>query len=284
MKKTHLYILVFPDRAAIKIGKANSIRARANTLVKHWGAIDYNSSYSVELEEKIVFNLETALHRLMSIHAMSYDDGDGKKEFFSIEALGAVLEHVNLFLSANGLPDLLKKGIPLPIINKTVSKQKTQPSQRKNFLADGEAFVNSMQDCISTLKNWFRVINILQYYESKIPFQYDIKEDALLFRIKYKNDMQERLISRMDRYLSFFYVIDISGKQTYWNTTRGELGDREIIQIRIVLKENLHPYETFINQQILSAIKMLPKRSEAAKEALPILEDAPLLLSGPVFS
>ncbi|WP_325892861.1 GIY-YIG nuclease family protein [Grimontia sp. NTOU-MAR1] len=65
MKKTNLYILIFDDFDAIKIGKADDISNRVNTLKKWWGEPDYAESYALEIDIDKVFLLEKVLHSIL---------------------------------------------------------------------------------------------------------------------------------------------------------------------------------------------------------------------------
>ena len=41
---SHLYLLIFPSNKMIKVGKANNIYNRIQSLSRYWGEVDYEHS------------------------------------------------------------------------------------------------------------------------------------------------------------------------------------------------------------------------------------------------
>jgi len=61
-----LYILLFPAKKKIKVGKANNIYNRILSLRRVWGEVDYAHSYRIALPQSEVFKPEKMLHFLLT--------------------------------------------------------------------------------------------------------------------------------------------------------------------------------------------------------------------------
>lgn len=44
-EESNLYLLIYPELEAFKIGKANNVQDRIKTLSRSWGKINYDGSY-----------------------------------------------------------------------------------------------------------------------------------------------------------------------------------------------------------------------------------------------
>lgn len=106
-----LYILLFPENRAIKIGKANDIYKRSLTLKKYWGVPDYENSYELVAPQSSVFRMEKSLHFLLANSRLAFESGDGKTEMFSLDALETALKCVEMFVEAGSVDAVLKLGV-----------------------------------------------------------------------------------------------------------------------------------------------------------------------------
>ncbi len=52
-----LYLLLFPAKKMMKVGKANNIYNRIQSLKRVWGDVDYAHSYRIALPQSEVFKL-----------------------------------------------------------------------------------------------------------------------------------------------------------------------------------------------------------------------------------
>lgn len=132
---THLYILVFPERGIIKIGKADGVHERIQSLKRWWGEADYEASYHLSAPTDLIFRLEKSLHFLLSKYSVSYAEGDGRTELFSNDALSTALKHIDLFCSSGAINEPLKKGVilPPPPVNTSKPRQGSHVKyQKKN--------------------------------------------------------------------------------------------------------------------------------------------------------
>lgn len=269
-KKSNLYILVFPEKKVIKIGKANSIQGRINQLQKIWGSVDYKSSYSIEIEKKNVFKLENSLQFMLSRYSVKFEEGDGKTEFFSMDAIEQALEHIRLYLLPTGNPEALKKGIQKSIIEKKNNPQKPPDHPSKIFSDKTTECINSMDSCTANLKKLFILIKILLRYQYRIPFQYDVEDDTICFRIRYNNRSQFKLIDSVFS-LFQFYMKDSFGSVS-WKICSANFVDGDIFQYNLNFKKDDHPYMTYINTLIRDALYKLPQKSKAVIDNIPILD------------
>lgn len=110
-KLSSLYILVFPDRKLLKVGKADDAVRRGAILEKVWGRIDYANSYELKVPISTASRLEKSLHFLLSNHSAGIANGDGHTEMFDLGALDSVIKHIDLFLSSIAHTATLTKGI-----------------------------------------------------------------------------------------------------------------------------------------------------------------------------
>lgn len=106
-----LYILLFPENRAIKIGKANDIYKRSLTLKKYWGVPDYENSYELVAPQSSVFRMEKSLHFLLANSRLAFENGDGKTEMFCLDALDTALKCVQMFVEAGSVDAVLKLGV-----------------------------------------------------------------------------------------------------------------------------------------------------------------------------
>lgn len=139
---THLYILVFPMRGIIKIGKADRVHERIQTLKRWWGEPDYESSYHLSAPADVIFRLEKSLHFLLFQYSVNFEEGDGRTELFSRDALDTALKHIDLFCSSGAVTESLVKGILLPV--PPVATSKRQKGRHARYQKKNMSFVASI--------------------------------------------------------------------------------------------------------------------------------------------
>lgn len=93
---SYVYVLVYPSRGALKIGKANNTSERIKNL--KLGEVDYNKSYHLSVSKDCVFLLERALHRMFSNYNLNLRGFDGATELFDITCYDSVTSHVSLII------------------------------------------------------------------------------------------------------------------------------------------------------------------------------------------
>ena len=123
VRTASLYVLVFPEKKLLKVGKANNVHERGRLLKTSWGAIDYTESYELKAPVTMVFKLEKSLHFLLSNHRADVDCGDGYTEMFELKSLDTVVKHLELFAipgdsAASNTTSILTKGIVVPSLTR----------------------------------------------------------------------------------------------------------------------------------------------------------------------
>lgn len=184
---TYLYIIVFREKSAIKIGKADNVICRSKSLQKWWGKPDYDESYYLKISSKNVFTLERSLHLSFSNYALDFDDGDGKTEIFSLDALKYVIEHIKLYISHTHHTGVLVKGIDDFNINKYSNIKKRKDYVVSSYQKKEKGLCNSMNDATKKLIKISKVIYILLRYKNKLTYRYYLNDGLISFEIDYKS-------------------------------------------------------------------------------------------------
>lgn len=114
---SHLYILVFPRRGLIKVGKADCVQTRAALLQQSWGEIDFAASYAVPVEPAKAIRVEKALHALLDEFRADPGPGDGYTEFYQHAALARALRHLEIYVDGDASDHAARRlvpGVPAP--------------------------------------------------------------------------------------------------------------------------------------------------------------------------
>lgn len=79
---SYIYALYFPQQKAVKIGKANDLKARLSQLVATWGPISTTKARAWAVEDIFVLGAEKDLHCKFEAYHKDMPNGDGYSEFF----------------------------------------------------------------------------------------------------------------------------------------------------------------------------------------------------------
>ena len=180
-----LYILIFPEKDVLKIGKANDIASRISTLKRYWGAVDHKNSCYLKAPESTVFKIEKSLHLLLEARRVDFDFGDGKTEFFSIDALELVKKYLEVYISdksANCSP--LIQGIPeiTPLPNASTAFRK----RRREILRLTNKIHKAKESLEKGISNYIRARRLIIYLQIKsdvIPYEYTEDNGEVAFTI-----------------------------------------------------------------------------------------------------
>ena len=272
---SHLYLLVFPARKMIKIGKANNIYNRIQALKKYWGEVDYENSYRLVMPQGEVFKLEKTLHYLLAQYQTGTDAGDGYTELFSADALAPALRHISHFTEHQIITSTLQKGIEIPkLLPRTVKKGKSPYFKKKE---QAQAMIASVGNIVAQFNKINRLLLILIYKQHRLRYQYNIENNEVLFRII---DDGEHLIdsTTVMRMFSFFIK-----DYRYWGGTNyctGVCSSGNVTQYSVALLANRsepHPLVAYLWSQTESIFKQLPQRSSLLTEDIPVLDDREVL-------
>jgi len=103
-----IYILVFKDKDYLKIGMTGVGRNRITQIEPLWGRVDpIESCYSI-VTGKMAFEVERALHVILSGYRVSDSGEAGYTEIFSIKALSMAI----LMLEAYSQDSVIKGIVP----------------------------------------------------------------------------------------------------------------------------------------------------------------------------
>ena len=180
---TNLYILAYPKLSAFKVGKANDVFARTETLNKFWGKPDYNSSYYIEVEDNLVYKLEKGLHYLLSAFNKKYDEGDGKTEFFDVKAFDDAINYLKIFVQSNNIKTEIIKGVEVPDSKLLVSTQKKVDYYSIKHNARARELTESLDSTFKNLRYVLRANTLLIKYRKSIKFELVNDKDCYILTI-----------------------------------------------------------------------------------------------------
>lgn len=271
---THLYILVFPEKGIIKIGKADEVHERIQILKRWWGDADYDASYHLFAPTDLIFRLEKSLHFLLSNYAVNYEEGDGRTELFSNDALPTVLKHIDLFYSSGAVVEPIKKGVILP--PPSVASQKRRQRSYVKYEKKNASLFASVTTIAEKFSRLNRLLIILFRKQGRIAYQYDIKDGYVYFRLQLPSLQAQEQYGSVMQVLSY-QIEDFNGWRgvNCCTVTYSE----GILQYRVQLlsdgesgsQESIICYFFRQSQYLLSR---LPSRSAAARNEIPMLNES----------
>jgi T5orf172 domain len=276
---THLYLLCFPKKKMVKIGKADDIHNRIRTLQRYWGDVDYAASYFLPAPTETVFKLEKSLHFLLSPFAISFDTGDGKTELFSEGALEVALQYIDLYLRSTPQPSTIQQGVALPI------PQESESRRRKNHAALIRRSKEVAPQVIELAKKFDRIQRLLLLLlrrQTRYEYEYDILENKIVFRIRLDKLKIKRLFNH-DLMLAFsFGITDL--RTSSWRNCCSITARDDIIQYNIMRpsesgSQSYHPLLDYFMTQSEILLKKLPTRSAAVSSSIPPLDESNILSS-----
>ena len=270
---THLYILVFPERNIIKVGKADGVHERIQSLRRWWGEVDYEASYHLAAPLDVVFRLEKSLHFLLSKDSVMFEEGDGRTELFSCDALEIALKHIDLFCSSGTVTEALKKGVLLP---PAVVISKRRPGKHVKYHKKNMSLMTGVTRIAEQFCRINRLLIILLRKQEKLAYQYDIVDGHVYFRLRLSNVIGNIEHDTVMQMLSF-NIEDFNG-YCGRNCCSVTCADG-ILQynVRLLSADGTRPWDSlfsYFSQQSEYLLKRLPKRSPAATDAIPMLNEA----------
>jgi hypothetical protein len=276
---SYLYLLVFPQKNIIKIGKADDIHNRIQALRRWWGDVDYDASYQLEATQDTVLRLEKSLHFLLSSHAVSFEQGDGRTELFSYSALETALKHIELYVSSGALTTQVRKGVIKPVPKQKISTPRRSWRHAK-LLRNTKAMVRSVSAIAEKFGRINRILHILLRKQAKVAFQYDIIEDQIYFRLRLGKNYRDDNVKIMQ--LFSFKLEDHNG--WYGLNCCSVSGLNDVVQYEIRLlsldqNERWHPLFSYFASQSERLLARLPTRSSAATADLPLLNGSEIMAS-----
>ncbi|HEP0316995.1 TPA: GIY-YIG nuclease family protein [Enterobacter bugandensis] len=268
-----LYLLLFPAKKMMKVGKANNIYNRIQSLKRVWGDVDYAHSYRIALPQSEVFKLEKMLHFLLAKYQTGIDAGDGYTELFSIEALEPAIKHIHYVIEHGVIDAQLLQGIEKPQLRPGKSAAHRHAKMKKR----SDTMINNVVRVTEQFSRINRLLLILLFKQHRLRYQYDIEGNTILFRIA-DNRTDQRDAHKIMRMFSFF--IEDFRYLGGTNYCSGVFGEGTVTQYNVELisgDHDAHPLVAYLASQTERLFNKLPSRSALLMEDLPILESSRIL-------
>lgn len=209
--EVNLYLLVFPDRKLIKIGKAVDVFARSQSF--GWvGTPDYAESYSIPISASRINSVEKGLHRLLTTYRMTDlpENGDGHTELFQLDVLDIALEIIELLVKHDSSVGSLSKGIEVPTIASSMEIKSHSHKLHRRYRVLAREARNHYDDSVSVsekLRDINRLILFLYRYQFKIPFRYERQGSNLSFFVdnRYAPNPDSKKFNRLWKVFGFSF-------------------------------------------------------------------------------
>lgn len=278
---SNLYLVVFPVRDALKIGKANDVAGRLDILRHHWGDPDTSSSWVFQAPEQTVFKLEKALHLMLHEHATPFDNGEGRTEMFSLSALPLALKYLQMWSGDHQGTGAIVQGVAIPEPDIHQQLGKLHPTKRvaRRVETLGRLLTVSLDDCTRRLSRVSRIISRLARHQESVPFQWEQEKDGtVIFRlITTKGTGRSLAVKATD--LLRLRIQDSTGMLGVIQCSSAGMGD--VVQFS-VRPPSFHgnPQERFLDYlfgEIMAWLGKLPKKSPAAADGIPAINFGDML-------
>lgn len=271
---THLYILIFPTRGIIKIGKADEVHERIQSLKRWWGDVDYEASYYLSAPSDLILRLEKSLHFLLSKYSVHFEVGDGRTELFSSDALDTALKHIDLFCLSGAVAETLKKGVILPQPRLVTSKR--QQGRHVRYQKKNMSLVADITRIAEKFGRINRLLIILLRKQARVAYQYDIVDGHAYFRLRLPNSQAKAQCDAVKKILSF-NVEDFKGWRTVNCCSVAYANGILQYNVRLISEASIGSSESmlcYLSRQSEFLLARLPKRSPAAKGDIPMLNES----------
>ncbi len=258
---TNIYLLIYPKLKAFKIGKADNIANRIHNLKKYWGEPKYIDSLYLEIDTKFVFKLEKSLHTLLEQFSMNFSEGDGKSEFFSIEALSDAIDYIKIFIRSNKLSTELVKGIDEPIIKFKRSPQSDLNSSNKRdwyyqrHNSASKRTLSRFKHNLNNLEAVLRVNTLLIKYRDRISYDIVINEEYCFLTLYNRKVIAFILMNHL-YFKSQSFPTGFGGFNMFRDMSGTQGSCRLTISLDIFHRNKEY---SFFAEQILGSFKLLQK-------------------------
>jgi len=172
-KKSFIYLLILKEKKIFKIGKADNISNRYESLKKTYGDFDLKASYYIECKDESVFKVESILHYIFKDFNIIQDNKGGHTEWFDIQCYERVVEVVKILKKVNSDIFNIKQNISLPKEKNTLKltyKEKRKINAKKKQLK----LLNN------NIKNANAIVEILTDIENNIIF-FNKEQNLIVF-------------------------------------------------------------------------------------------------------
>ncbi|WP_298770093.1 GIY-YIG nuclease family protein [uncultured Shewanella sp.] len=254
---TNIYLLIYPKLKAFKVGKADNVFNRADSIKKWWGEPDYANSFSLVISSESVFKLEKSLHLLLEQFSMNYSEGDGKTEFFSVDAFNDAIEYINVFIKSNKLTSALMKGVDKLNITtgRNISRNRDYIFTKHNV--GNKRVIGSLNYSIKNMERVLRVNNLLIKYRKRIKFELTLENETYSLTLYNRKFLAGVLFENLRTKHEFF-----SGGFVSRNLSDSLSKDKDCYQLKFHLHTSFEDKLTLlIIKELECSFKLLQKAS-----------------------
>lgn len=274
---SYIYALYFPQKNAVKIGKADDLKVRLSQLVATWGPISTAKARAWSVEDIFVLGAEKDLHHKFETFRKDMPEGDGYSEFFE----PSIWEHLD---QSKFLP--ISKTKILNDVNQTKAlAPKTYQSITLNVTEHEKEKLLTIYGDTTAIKNYLLQSFDLSLTNAQYEQLNDIKEKESIANLKRENDVlknqmnyhQSRANSNTDKINSLTItksnnVRKLSEKEKEIYQLHKELDcyknqhllsseEQSVIELQLTLSEL-----QVQNKQLASRVRELNQRNEQALE------------------
>jgi hypothetical protein len=269
-KLSHIYILIFPALNLIKVGKADNVINRVQTLERIWGNIDYAASFKLIIPAEKVFSLERTLHFfLQQYHIETEDCRDGYTEVFSMDALSPVLRHIDYLITEGIIPATLSQGIEQKEICRVARRKKSTYASVIHTVEKLSETINSNHEKFEKIN---RLLILLLKGKNKWQYQYEFDNGIIVFRFIYDYNLIPLDTHRLIRLFSFdFYDFQRMGGINCCSEIRTSGNIVQCVIRTLSEEQDKYPFLNYLFSQSLFLLNKLPMRSPLLVEDLPLL-------------
>lgn len=278
MQNKHLYLIVFPEKNVVKVGKAIDIWQRLGSLRQWWGEPDLAGSYFIEASEDIVGRLEKALHCFLVGYSAAAEEGDGRTELFRMDALPVALQLLELHIAgAPAAGYALVKGIPRSVEKApAASLALTKDRVLERFRTRSELMLDSLDATATNLRYLRRLVLLLRRWAHRIQFQWDRYDGGVLLRFRGNPALLRALESPKIWDTLGFTLHDSRGHFHGIGLLRSRQSSEGVIQFDIGFAGLAPNYAdpdalVLLLRDVMQWMDVLPLQSSAVTQDIPIL-------------
>lgn len=278
MQNKHLYLIIFPEKNVVKVGKAIDIWQRLGSLRQWWGEPDLAGSYFIEASEDMVGRLEKALHCFLVGYSAVAEEGDGRTELFRMDALPVALQLLDLHIAgAPAAGYTLVKGIPRPVAKVPAGgPAPTKDRVLERFRKRSELMLDSLDATVTNLHYLRRLVLLLRRWEHRIQFQWDRSDTGVLLRFRGNSALLRALKSPKIWDALGFTFHDSQGQFHGIGLLGSRQGSDDVVQFDIGFVGLAPDYAdpdalVLLLRDVIRWMDVLPCKSSAVAQDIPIL-------------
>lgn len=176
-----IYLLVSEENNIFKIGKADNIINRYETLKSKWGNFNLTNSYQIKCKESNIFKIEKTLHYIFKDFNIIPDcQYDGYTEWFDIKCYKDIINLLNNLKNINNDIIDIQQGIKIPKKNKTNTWQSLSKEERKEKVKQNRKN-KQLRNLNTNIQNATMLIKILNDLKYNIVF-FNKEQNLIVFQ------------------------------------------------------------------------------------------------------